>query len=84
MGAIEGANIAWNHEASKKALRFEDAGSLPDSLSPLDTSTFNKSVGQDECTFGECDNRSRFHNGGRKSKAYKHETVFLQNQRNRH
>ena len=48
MGEVEGTNITWNYEVSRKALRFEGAGALPDFLSSLDTSALNEGIGHDE------------------------------------
>lgn len=48
MDKIEGTNIAWTYEASRKALRFKGAGALPDFLLPLATSDLNEGIGHDE------------------------------------
>ncbi len=48
MQKIEGTGIRWAYEDSRKALRFEGAGALPDFLSSLETSELNEGIGHDE------------------------------------
>lgn len=50
MDKIKGTNIAWTYEGSRKVLRFEGAGALPDFLSSLKTSDLNEGIGHDEWT----------------------------------
>lgn len=48
MAKIEGTNISWSYDSSKRALSFEGAGALPNFLSSLDTSDLMEGIGHDE------------------------------------